>query len=104
MNSANITMVEKIIIQESLRNIQFGAKKKQYYTIKNIAQQNLQNSKIPFTQTIFVIAAMIGKRVLTRIPMQMKAEDGSTVNYLALDMGSDKVVEEFLKKYNLELK
>ena len=34
----------------------------------------------------------------------MKAEDGSTVNYLALDMGSDKVVEEFLKKYNLELK
>lgn len=104
VNSANITMVEKIIIQESLRNIQFGAKKKQYYTIKNIAQQNLQNSKIPFTQTIFVIAAMIGKRVLTRIPMQMKAEDGSTVNYLALDMGSDKAVEEFLKKYNLELK
>lgn len=104
INSNDLTAVEKVIIQESLRNIKFGAKKEQYYTIKNIAQQNLQNSKIPMSQTIFVIASMLAKKVLTRVPMSMTNEDGETINYLALNIGEDDVVENFLAKYKLELK
>lgn len=99
-----ITLVEKLVIQESIRNIMYGEKNKQPYTIKNIVQQNLQNSKIPYSESFFVIASLLERGVVRRAISKMVTSEGETTHYLVLRMGTKKKVNTFLKKNAIELK
>lgn len=99
-----MTLVEKLVVQESIRNIRHGEKNKQPYTIKNIVQQNLQNSKIPYQESFFVISALLEKGVVRRAILKMLTSEGESTHYLVLRMGLKKQVNAFLKKNSIELK